>query len=196
MTCCCFSPLHACGTRPPHPHACLAPISHLAPTSRPPSRGLHLHPCVWPGEASCAHDQSAAAVLRHHPDRRILLDARLPSRRACPVPSHPQWPFNPRDAGPVRHRGSNPRPCVATNAFRSAFGSCDSRACCCDHRLDDDLARHRDMWHAVVLPRLHAFASAVHRFRDCPRLRFAFLCTTADGRAAILRRECPTLFGT
>ena len=61
--------------------------------------------------------------------------------------------------------------------------------------LDESCVSHREMWHTVVLPRLHAFAAAVHRLRTCSRARYALLCAPPERREAIVRHECPTLFG-
>ncbi|KAL1518924.1 hypothetical protein AB1Y20_003196 [Prymnesium parvum] len=61
-------------------------------------------------------------------------------------------------------------------------------------QVDDERACHREMWHSVVLPRLHAYATAVQAFRQNTRLRYAYLCAPRDTRQRILRRECPTLF--
>ena len=49
---------------------------------------------------------------------------------------------------------------------------------------------HGASWHAVVLPRLYAYARMVRRYRACTALRAAYLCADAPARAALLLREC------
>jgi hypothetical protein len=41
--------------------------------------------------------------------------------------------------------------------------------------------RHGEAWHAYVLPRLFAFANAVHAWRRTPSLRYAYLLASDPG---------------
>lgn len=59
--------------------------------------------------------------------------------------------------------------------------------------LDDVPLRHGDAWRTHVLPRLYAFAEAVHMWRRASELRYAYLLGDEETRRALVAQALPHL---
>ncbi len=83
--------------------------------------------------------------------------------------------------------------CAAGDLVQCVRARCGSRIHVTRVGLNDAPIRHAEAWRKHVLPRLYAFADAVHTWRRSPSLRHAYLLASEPARRAMLEEALPHL---